>query len=129
MMTDPIADMLTRMRNALAVKKREVVLPYSKIKLGMVELLAKNGYVEGFSVNKNAFEEIEVVLKYNEGRPKIQHLKRISKPGCRIYAGKNELPYVLNGMGTAIISTSKGLMTLQEAREQGCGGEILCEIW
>ena len=129
MMTDPIADMLTRMRNALAVKKREVVLPYSKIKLKIAELLEKNGYIESFSTIKNGFEEIVIVLKYKEGRPGITHLQRISKPGCRIYATKDKLPYVLNGMGTAIISTSSGLMTLREARQQGCGGEIICEIW
>jgi len=129
MMTDPIADMLTRMRNALAVKKPEVILPYSKIKLKIAELLAKNGYIESFSTIKNGFEEIVVVLKYKDGKPCLSHMQRVSKPGCRIYATKDKLPYVLNGMGTAIISTSSGLMTLREARQQGCGGEIICEIW
>jgi len=128
-MTDPIADMLTRMRNALAVKKREVVLPHSNIKLGIAELLKRCGYIEGCEVVKNTFDEIVVTLKYTDGRPQMRHLKRISKPGCRIYAGKDELPHILNGLGTAIISTSDGLMTLQEARQKGRGGEILCEIW
>jgi len=133
MMTDPIADMLTRVRNALAVNKKEVVLPYSNIKFNIAELLVKEGYAERTEKTQDVltgFDQIKLVLKY-EGRrqPKIKHIKRVSKPGCRIYAKKDEMPYVLNNLGIAVISTSKGLMTNKRARKDGFGGEIICEIW
>ena len=133
MMTDPIADMLTRVRNALAVNKKEVILPYSNIKFNIADLLVKEGYFGSVSKTEDAltgFDQIKIALKY-EGRrqPKIRHIKRVSKPGCRIYAKKDEMPYVLNNIGIAVISTSSGLMTNKKARKDGFGGEIICEIW
>lgn len=134
-MTDPIADMLTRIRNALAAKKPEVILPFSKIKLGIVEILKKEGFikeVEEISKGRgeNNFDQIRIVLKYlGPKEPAISSLKRISKPGRRIYASKDELPRVLNNLGIAIISTSQGLMTNKEAKKAGLGGEVVCEIY
>ncbi|MFA7662474.1 MAG: 30S ribosomal protein S8 [Patescibacteria group bacterium] len=132
-MTDPIADMLTRVRNALAVNIKEVILPYSNIKFSIAELLVKEGYLESAEKMEDkltGFDQIKIVLKY-EGRrqPKIKHIQRVSKPGCRIYAKKDEMPYVLNNIGIAVISTSKGLMTNKKAKKEGYGGEIICEIW
>jgi small subunit ribosomal protein S8 len=134
-MTDPIADMLTRMRNALAVNKEEVVLPMSKIKLNIAKILEQGGWIEKTEVistasKKSKFDEIKIILKYNKnGRPSIEHLKRISKPGLRVYAGKDKLPKVLNNFGIAIISTPEGLMTNKEAAKKGLGGEVICEIY
>lgn len=134
-MTDPIADMLTRIRNAMAVRKPEVVLPFSKIKLAIAEILKKNGYVT--SVEKldkgfdgKSYEQLRIVLKYHGGKePAIKNLKRISKPGRRIYVSKDDLPIVLNNLGIAIISTSQGLMTNRDAKKQSMGGEVICEIY
>ena len=137
-MTDPIADMLTRIRNALAVKKSEVVLPMSKIKFNIAKVLERESWVEETQVireeskkNKgNGFDKIIIILKYtSNGRPVISSLKRISKPGRRIYVNKNELPRVLNNLGIAIISTPEGIMTNKEARKKGIGGEVICEIY
>ncbi|MEK9129997.1 MAG: 30S ribosomal protein S8 [Patescibacteria group bacterium] len=146
-MTDPIADMLTRMRNALAVKKSEVLMPFSKAKFNIAKVLEKEKLIESaekvnlFSEvdeknkkqkekSKVSFDQLKIVLKYNEtGNSVIKNLKRISKPGCRIYAGKNELPWVNNSFGIAIISTSSGVITNKEARKKGLGGEVLCEIY
>lgn len=137
-MTDPIADMLTRIRNASAVKKEEVVLPMSKLKLSIAKILERDGWVEKAEVikeesQKNAaksFDKLRIVLKYNDdGKPAITSLLRISKPGLKIYSGKQELPRVLNNAGIAIISTSSGVMTNKEARKKGIGGEVLCEIY
>ena len=137
-MTDPIADMLTRIRNASAVKKYEVVLPMSKMKFEIAQILKKEGWINDASVikipsvkNKTArFDQIKLVLKYKKsGRSAITNIKRISKPGLRIYVGKDELPRVLNNLGIAIISTSKGLMTNKEAKQVGLGGEVICEIY
>jgi len=129
-MTDPIADMLTRIRNAMAVKKPEVVLPSSKIKFSIAKLLEKENYVGKVSAVKNGkFDEIKIELKYSDKIPAIRHIKRISKPGQRIYVSSKELPRVLNGYGLAIISTSKGIMTNREASSQNIGGEFVCEIW
>lgn len=137
-MTDPIADMLTRIRNASAVKKYEVVLPMSKIKFEIAQILKRENWVNDVAVvnvssgkNKAAkFSQIKIVLKYKKsGRPAISNIKRISKPGLRIYVGKNELPRVLNNLGMAIISTSKGLMTNKEAKQSSLGGEVICEIY
>jgi len=129
-MTDPIADMLTRIRNAQAVRKPEVVFPFSKMKMAIAEILHVKGYLK--EVEKIAgvsFNEIKVVLKYNGKEPVISCLKRISKPGHRVYATKDKLPTVLNNLGIAIISTPQGLMTNKEAKKKNLGGEIICEIY
>ena len=153
-MTDPIADMLTRIRNAQMVKKTEVVLPYSKLKFNIASLLTKEGWLGKVEVlepllaknvkaknikEKNAkFKQLKIEIKYNrvkslEGHvasePKISSLKRISKPGRRIYVGKDEMPVVLNNYGIAVISTPKGLMTNKQAKKEGVGGEVLCEVY
>ena len=128
---DPIADMLTRIRNALVVKHSYVEVPASQIKKAIADLLVNEGYVqsaeiEGEGVQKN----IKIVLKYGEnGQKVISGIKRISKPGLRVYCGADELPTVLNGLGTAIISTSKGIMTDKEARAKNIGGEVIAYIW
>jgi small subunit ribosomal protein S8 len=130
-MTDPIADMLTRMRNALAVRKPEVVLPFSKIKLNIAQILKKRGYIlDAQEVEEpGAFKEIKISLKYNGKEPAITSLNRISKPGHRKYVTKDELPVVLNSLGIAIISTSQGLMTNKDAKKLNLGGEVICEIF
>jgi len=137
-MTDPIADMLTRIRNASAVNKQEVVLPMSKIKFNISKILEREGWVAGTEVLKSAgrkngaasFDQLKIVLKYtDEGKPVITSIKRISRPGLRIYAGKGKLPRVLNNLGIAIISTPQGLLTNKEARKKGVGGEVICEIY
>ena len=128
--TDPIADMLTRMRNALTVKHNTVTVPASKMKVAIAELLKNEGYINEFSVTEGAKSSIVIDLKYGPNNQKvINGLKRISKPGLRIYAGYEDLPRVLNGLGIAIISTSKGLMTDKQAREQKIGGEVLAYVW
>lgn len=134
-MTDPIADMLTRIRNAMAVRKPEVVLPFSKVKLGIAEILKTTGYVGAVAkIDKNsegnAHDQLRIVLKYAGGKePAISNLKRISKPGLRVYAGKDDLPIVLNNLGIAIISTPQGLMTNKDAKQKNLGGEVICEIY
>lgn len=129
-MTDPIADMLTRIRNAVAVKKPEVVLPYSKLKFNVAKILELEQYVGKVEKIKNGkFDELKIELKYTEKGPAIRHIKRLSTPGQRIYSAGKELPHVLNGYGLAIISTSKGIMTNKEAKRQNIGGELICEIW
>jgi small subunit ribosomal protein S8 len=129
-MTDPIADMLTRIRNASAVKKAEVVLPFSKLKFNVAKLLEQEKYVGKVEkVKTGKFEELKIVLKYSPQGPAIRHLKRISTPGQRIYVSGKELPRVLNGYGLAIISTSKGVVTNKQAIKQNIGGEFMCEIW
>ncbi|HLD27419.1 MAG TPA: 30S ribosomal protein S8 [Patescibacteria group bacterium] len=129
MMTDPIADMLTRVRNALAVKKSEVVLPYSKIKHEIGKILKTEGYLEEVEKVEDKFTNLKLVLKYIDREPVIKHLKRVSKPGHRIYVGREEIPYVLNDLGLAILSTSRGLMTNKQARRARVGGELICEVW
>lgn len=129
MMTDPIADMLTRLRNAAAVHKREVVMPFSKMKLAILEILVKRGYVEKVDVTKEGKQEITVLLKYNGGVSALQELTRVSKPGHRRYIKVNEIKPVLNGFGMAILSTPRGILTDQEAREAKVGGELICEIY
>lgn len=129
-MTDPIADMLTRLRNAVAVKKPEVVLPFSQVKFSIAKLLEAEHYIkkaEKIEVTARPF--IRVELKYENGRPALNHLKRISKPGQKIYVNKENVPRVLNGFGLAIVSTSKGIMSSQQARLDKVGGELMCEIW
>ena len=130
-MTDPIADMLTRIRNANSAKHKTVDVPASKMKTAIAEILFREGYIKSFEVISNENQGIiRITLKYDEkGTRVIDGIKRISKPGLRVYAGKEELPKVLNGLGIAIISTSKGLKTDKEAREAGMGGEVLAYVW
>ena len=129
-MTDPIADMLTRIRNAVAVKKPEVILPFSKVKFNIAKLLEKENYVRQVEKLKiGQFDQIKIVLKYQDGQPVIKHIKRISKPGQKIYIGSQEIPRVLNGYGLAVLSTSKGILTGKQARQENIGGELMCEIW
>ena len=129
--TDPIADMLTRIRNANSAKHKTVDVPSSKMKTAIAEILFKEGYTKSFEIISNENQGIiRITLKYDEkGTRVIDGIKRISKPGLRVYANKEELPKVLNGLGTAIISTSQGLKTDKEAREAGVGGEVLAYIW
>jgi len=131
MMTDPIADMLTRIKNALMARHKTVVVPGSKLKIEIARILKEEGYIEDYRViEEKPQTKIEIVLKYDEKkRPVIAGIKRVSKPGRRIYRGYRELPKVLNGMGIAIISTSQGIMTDHEARKRRVGGEVICEIW
>ena len=130
-MTDPIADMLTRLRNASAAKHETVDMPYSKFKANIAEILKREGYIKDFTAKEaKVGQTLEVTLKYGpNGERSIQGIKRISKPGLRIYAGKNDLPRVLGGLGTAIISTSQGVMTDRDARNKGIGGEVIAYIW
>ena len=129
--TDPIADMLTRIRNANSAKHKTVDIPASKMKTAIAEILFKEGYIKSYEIINNETQGIiRITLKYDEkGNRVIDGIKRISKPGLRVYAGKEELPKVLNGLGIAIVSTSKGLKTDKEAREAGIGGEVLAYIW
>jgi len=129
-MTDTIADMLTRIRNAMAVKKPEVVLPYSKLKFNVAKILETENYVGKVDkVKLGKFDELRIQLKYTVNGSAIRHIKRISTPGQRVYVTGKELPYILNGYGLAIVSTSKGVMTNKEAKRQNIGGELMCEIW
>lgn len=130
-MTDPIADMLTRIRNAQAAKKQEVVFPFSKIKYEIAKLLVREGFVESADkISENSFDQIKIVLKYKDnGKAFIEHIKRVSKPGQRIYVNNGTIPKVLNDLGLAILSTSQGIMTNKKARRIQIGGELLFEIW
>jgi len=131
-MSDPIADMLTRIRNANTAKHDTVDVPASKMKTAIAEILVKEGYIKSFEVvEADNFKNIRITLKYNKNKSEkiITGLKRISKPGLRVYAGKDELPRVLGGLGVAIISTNKGVLTDKEARLQNVGGEVLAFIW
>ena len=128
MMTDPIADMLTRIRNAQAANKADVTMPASKLKAAIAIVMKEEGFITDYSVNDEAKPKMTVTLKYYEGRPVIDNMKRVSRPGLRIYKSKDELPRVLNGLGIAIISTSAGVMTDKSARAAGHGGEVICTI-
>ena len=125
-MTDPIADMLIRIKNGYSASKQEVEVPFSKIKTEILKILKKEGYIEDFKVQKR---EIKVKLKYINGRPALSGVKRISSPGQRIYVKKHEIPTVLSGYGIVIISTSQGVMTGKEARARKIGGELICAVW
>jgi len=125
MMTDPIADMFTRIRNGQSAAKTAVTMPSSKLKVAIANLLKEEGYISEFSVSGDAKPELSVTLKYFEGKEVIETIKRVSRPGLRVYKGRDELPQVLAGMGIAIVSTSKGLMTDRAARNAGLGGEII----
>jgi small subunit ribosomal protein S8 len=128
-MTDPIADMLVRIRNAAAVGKQTVKMPSSKTKVAIANVLRDEGYIGELRVTENgAKAELEIVLKYFEGKPVIEKLQRVSRSGLRQYRGKDAIPKVLGGLGVAIISTSKGIMTDVQARQQGVGGEVLCFV-
>ena len=125
MMTDPIADMFTRIRNGQSAAKTAVTMPSSKLKVAIANLLKEEGYISEYNVETGAKPELTVELKYFEGKEVIESIKRVSRPGLRVYKGSTELPKVLAGMGIAIVSTSKGLMTDRDARKAGLGGEIL----
>jgi small subunit ribosomal protein S8 len=128
-MTDPIADFLTRIRNGQMAGKTEVAAPASRLKLALAKVLKEEGYIEDFAVaDQGEKPTVTVRLKYYQGRPVIERLERVSRPGLRVYKAKDELPKVLGGMGVAIISTSRGLMTDREARAAGHGGEVLCIV-
>ena len=131
LITDPIADMLTRIRNALTAKHEDVLVPASTVKKAIAEILLDEGYIKSYDIREDGVAKyIHIDLKYGPNKQRgITGLKRISKPGLRIYARKDQLPKVLNGLGIAIISTSRGLMTDREARKQGVGGEVLAYIW
>lgn len=129
-MVDPLADMLNRLMNAQAVQKETVALPFSQIKYAMAKILERKGFVKNVDFKgKRAKKIMEISLRYQDGIPQIIGARRISKPGARIYGASQELKRVKNGRGIAVISTSKGLMTDQEARKERVGGEILCEVW
>ncbi|TGO03308.1 30S ribosomal protein S8 [Candidatus Thiomargarita nelsonii] len=127
-MSDPIADLLTRIRNAEAVRKKQVVMPASTVRVGIANLLKEEGYIIDYSLSEGVKPVLTIILKYYEGKPVISQLKRVSRPGLRIYKAKDKLPQVLGGLGVAIISTSKGLMTDRQARLEGHGGEVLCFV-
>ena len=131
LVTDPIADMLTRIRNVLIVKHDTVDVPVSVMKLAIADILLNEGYIKGYTVGGEGVQKMmTITLKYGANRQKvITGLKRISKPGLRVYARKDNIPKVLNGLGIAIISTSRGIMTDREARKQGVGGEVLAYVW
>ena len=127
-MSDPIADMLTRIRNAQAMEKAAVSMPSSKVKVSIAKVLKDEGYIDGFAVKGEAKPVLEIQLKYYAGRPVIEKIERVSTPGLRVYKGSQELPKVMNGLGVAIVSTSRGVMTDHKARAQGVGGEVLCLV-
>lgn len=128
-MSDPIADMLTRIRNAQQVDKTSVTMPSSKLKVAIAAVLQDEGYVDGFTIKGTAQKpELEIALKYYAGRPVIERIERVSRPGLRIYKGNGSIPQVMNGLGVAIVSTSRGVMTDRKARANGVGGEVLCYV-
>lgn len=132
MMTDPIADMLTRIRNAVAARHKTVTVPTSNLKRRIAEILKEEGYIEDLdSIESGVQGSLKLVLRYNEETDEcpIHGLQRVSKPGCRVYKGKSEIPEVLGGLGIAIVSTPKGLMTGKAAAKENVGGEVLCKIW
>ena len=128
-MSDPIADMLVRIRNAQMVGHAEAVMPASRLKAAIAKVLKDEGYIEDFALRENgARKELAVALKYYAGRPVIERLERVSKPGLRVYRGRDDIPRVMNGLGVAILSTSRGVMTDRKARADGVGGEVLCIV-
>jgi len=128
-MSDPIADMLTRIRNAQSVSKASVVMPSSKVKLAIASVLKDEGYIEDFAVTEMGGKaELKIGLKYYAGRPVIERIERVSRPGLRIYKGKDDLPNVMNGLGVAIVSTPRGVMADRKARATGVGGEVICYV-
>ncbi len=131
MMTDPIADMLTRIRNALMIERPFVDVPCSKLKVGIAQALQREGYIWDYEIVEQAPQNVlRVNLKYSPtGERVIQHIRRVSKPGCRVYATVRENPRVLQGLGVSVLSTNKGVLSNREASQQNVGGEVLCEIW
>jgi small subunit ribosomal protein S8 len=128
-MSDPIADMLTRIRNAQSVDKAVVSMPSSKIKVAIAQVLKDEGYIDGFSVRaEEGKSQLEIALKYYAGRPVIERIERVSRPGLRVYRGREAIPAVMNGLGVAIVTTPKGVMTDRKARQTGVGGEVLCYV-
>ena len=128
-MSDPIADMLTRIRNAQMVDKTTVSMPASKVKSAIAQVLKDEGYIDGFQVKSaDGKNELEIALKYYAGRPVIERIERVSRPGLRVYRGRNAIPQVQNGLGVAIVTTPQGVMTDRKARATGVGGEVLCYV-
>ncbi len=127
-MHDPISDMLTRIRNAQRANKATVSMPSSKLKCAIAQVLKEEGYIDGFSVTSEIKASLTVQLKYYAGRPVIERIERVSRPGLRIYKGSENIPNVMNGLGIAILTTSKGVMTDRKARANGVGGELLCVV-
>ena len=128
-MSDPIADLLTRIRNAQMVSKVSVSVPSSKVKVAIAQVLKEEGYIDGFQVKSNdGKSELEIALKYYAGRPVIERIERVSRPGLRVYKGHDAIPQVQNGLGVAIVTTPKGVMTDRKARATGVGGEVLCYV-
>ena len=128
-MSDPIADLLTRIRNAQMVAKPTVMVPSSKVKIAIAQVLKDEGYIDGFQIKKDAGKtELEITLKYYAGRPVIERIERVSRPGLRVYKGCGAIPQVMNGMGMAIVTTPQGVMTDRKARATGVGGEVLCYV-
>jgi small subunit ribosomal protein S8 len=128
-MSDPIADLLTRIRNAQMVAKPTVMVPSSKVKVAIAQVLKDEGYIDGFKVStEGGKSELQIALKYYAGRPVIERIERVSRPGLRVYKGSGAIPQVMNGLGVAIVTTSKGVMTDRKARATGIGGEVLCYV-
>ena len=128
-MSDPIADMLTRIRNAQSVDKAAVSMPSSKIKVAIAQVLKDEGYIDGFAVRtEDGKNQLEIALKYYAGRPVIERIERVSRPGLRVYRGREAIPAVMNGLGVAIVTTPQGVMTDRKARQTGVGGEVLCYV-
>jgi len=131
MVSDPIADMLTRIRNGIMTRQKQVVVPGSKVKVALARILKEEGFIRDFEVTKDVPQpQLRVVLKYDRDRqPVITGLRRISKPGRRVYVKRSQIPWVLSGLGVAVVSTPQGIMTGQRARKMGFGGEVLCYVW
>jgi small subunit ribosomal protein S8 len=128
-MSDPIADMLTRIRNAQMVQKASVSLPASKVKVAIAQVLKDEGYIDGFKVSTDGGKsELEIALKYYAGKAVIERIERVSRPGLRVYKGRDGIPQVMNGLGVAIVTTPRGVMTDRKARAEGVGGEVLCYV-
>lgn len=127
-MQDPIADMLTRIRNGQAANKVAISMPSSKLKVAIANVLAEEGYIESVKVVEGTKPELEITLKYFQNKPVVESIQRVSRPGLRIYKGKDELPKVMGGLGIAVVSTSQGVMTDRAARQAGLGGEIICYV-
>jgi small subunit ribosomal protein S8 len=127
-MSDPIADMLTRIRNAQMVEKTAVTMPSSKLKVAIAQVLKDEGYIDGFAIKGDSKAELEIALKYYAGRPVIERIERVSRPGLRVYKGRHAIPQVQNGLGVAIVTTPQGVMTDRKARASGIGGEVLCYV-
>ena len=127
-MSDPISDMLTRIRNAQMASKASVAMPSSKVKIAIAQVLKDEGYIEDYAIKGGTKAELEIALKYYAGRPVIERIERVSRPGLRIYRGRHEIPQVMNGLGVAIVTTPKGVMTDRKARQTGVGGEVLCYV-